>query len=55
MITQKQAYEILFNSTPIEEIDRAYETPDYYEFVGSCGGDVMRYRVYKKDGSVYEK
>ena len=29
-------------------------TPDFYEIVGSVGGDVERYRVYE-DGSVYCK
>lgn len=53
-MTTKEAMNILFDSTPIETIDRIIETPDYIEFVGECGGDVMRYRVYN-NGKVYEK
>ena len=55
MITKNDALDILFDNTPIEIILDSYDAPDFYEFVGECGGDVMRYRIYKKDGSIYEK
>lgn len=54
-ITYKQAVAIPFEETCIEIIDYYHEAPDYFEFIGTCGGDVMRYRVYKETGKVYEK
>ena len=54
-MTYKQAVEILFKETCIEIIGYYHEAPDYFEFIGTCGGDVMKYRVYKKTGKVYEK
>lgn len=50
----KKALDILFEKTPIETIYDAFEERDFIEFHGSCGGDVLRYRVYN-DGSVYCK
>ena len=55
MTYNKQAVKILFEETCIEIIDYYHEAPDYFEFIGTCGGDVMRYRVYKETGKVYEK
>ena len=54
-MTHRQALDLLYNNTPVEIIIDSHETPDYYEFVGECGGDVMRYRVYKATGKIYEK
>ena len=54
-MTHRQALEIVYYKTPIEIIISSHETPDFFEFVGECGGDVMKYRVYKSDGKVYEK
>lgn len=54
-MTHKQALELLYNSTPVETILTSYEALDYFEFVGECGGDVIRYRVYKATGKIYEK
>ena len=53
-ITIKEATEILFENTCMELIDDVYQTPDYVEFRGTCGGDALRFRVYN-DGKVYEK
>lgn len=50
-----EALKILYENTPIETVYEDYETPDFFEFVGQCGGDSLRYRVYKKDGKIYEK
>ena len=54
-MTYKQALEILFDSTCIETISAYHETPDYWDFVGECGGDSLHYRIYKKTGEVYAK
>ena len=54
-MTYKEALSILFEETPIEIIEYHHEAPDYWEFIGSAGGDVLHYRVYKKDGAVYAK
>lgn len=54
-MSYKEALNILLDSTPIEIIDESYDTPEYFEFRGTCGGDALRYRVYKKDGTIYEK
>ena len=54
-MTQSEAIKILYDNTPIEIIYDGHETPDYFEFIGECGGDALRYRVYKKDGKVYSK
>ena len=54
-MTKRQAIDILYDNTPAEIILNSHETSEFYEFVVECGSDVMRYRIYKKDGSVYEK
>ena len=53
-MTMKEATKILLENTCTETIEFSVQTPDYFEFVCTCGGDVMRFRVYE-DGSVYEK
>ena len=50
----EKAYEILFDSTPMEIVYDVYEDPDFVEFRGSAGGDVMCYRVYN-DGGIYAR
>lgn len=54
-MTKKEALDLLYSKTPIEIVYDGYETPDFFEFVGECGGDSLRYRVYKTDGKIYEK
>lgn len=54
-MTYKEALNILFEETPIEDIMAYHEAPDFWEFVGTTGGDPVRYRVYKSTGKVYEK
>lgn len=54
-MTYKEAIKILFENTCIETVTAYHETPDFWEFVGECGGDSLRYRVYKSSGKVYEK
>lgn len=53
-MTIEKAKKILFENTPMEIIYDTIKTPDFIEFKGEAGGDVMRYRVYN-DGSIYEK
>lgn len=53
-ITIKEATKIVLENTCIEIIDDIFQTPDYVEFRGTCGGDVLKFRVYN-DGKVYEK
>ena len=48
----KEALNILFEQTPIELIYDTYDTPEFFEFHGSAGGDSLCYRVYKKNGMV---
>lgn len=50
----EKALDIIYDCTPIELINDIFETPDFVEVRGSCGGDVLRFRVYN-DGKVYEK
>ena len=54
-MTEKEAIKIVMNQTPIETIINSFSTPEYYDILGECGGDILRYRVYKKTGAVYEK
>ena len=54
-MTYKEALNILFEETPIEDILAYHEAPDYWEFVGTAGGDPVRYRVDKKNGQIYFK
>jgi hypothetical protein len=54
-MTYKEALNILFEETSIEDIMAFHEAPDYWEFVGTAGGDPVRYRVYKENGKIYEK
>ena len=50
----EKALDTIYDCTPIELVDDIFETPDFVEVRGSCGGDVLRFRVYN-DGRVYEK
>lgn len=54
-MTYKEALNILFEETSIEDILAYHEAPNYWEFVGTAGGDPVRYRIYKENGEVYEK
>ena len=54
-MTRKEALNILFNETPTDTIYDCAETPEFFQFHVSCGGDSCTYRIYKKDGSIYEK
>ncbi len=54
-MTQQDALNILFEETPTDYIIENDETPDFFQFHVSCGGDACTYRIYKKDGSIYEK
>lgn len=46
------AIDILFEETPMEIIYEYDETPDFFQFRGEAGGDVMCYRIYKETGQV---
>ena len=54
-MTKQDALNILFENTPTDYVLENYETPDFFQFHVSCGGDACTYRVYKKDGNIYEK
>lgn len=50
MITIQKATDMI-----LERVDRIIEvinTPDFYQFLTSTGGDIETYRVYKKDGRI---
>ena len=54
-MTKQDALDILFENTPTDYVLESNETPDFFQFHVSCGGDAYIYRIYKKDGSIYEK
>lgn len=54
-MTRQDALDILFEETPTDYIMDSQETPDFFQFQVSCGGDACTYRIYKKDGAIYEK
>jgi hypothetical protein len=54
-MTKQDALDILFEETPTDYILESFDTPDFYEFHVSCGGDACTYRIYKKDGRVHER
>ena len=54
-MTYREAVDILLEETPTDYIMEYDETPDFFQFRVSCGGDACTYRIYKKDGSIYEK
>lgn len=45
-MTLEEALKIINESTAIEIIMSIDEAPDYYQFVGYAGGDILTYRVY---------
>lgn len=54
-MNRQDALDILFEETPTDYILESYETPEFFQFQVSCGGDSCIYRIYKKDGTIYEK
>jgi hypothetical protein len=46
-MTFDEALTIISEDTPIEIILSVDEAPDFYQFVGEVGGDILTYRVYK--------
>ena len=54
-MTQQTALDILFEKTPADYIIKSDETPDFFQFQVSCGGDICTYRIYKESGKIYEK
>ena len=54
-MTKQDALDILFENTPTDYVMESCETSDFFQFHVSCGGDACTYRIYKKDGSIYEK
>lgn len=54
--TESSAFTDALNATRdrFDYILEEHKTPDFIEIVGSMGGDVLTFRVYK-DGSVFEK
>ena len=49
------AIDILFEETPTDYIMESHDTPDFFEFHCSCGGDACTYRIYKKTGNITER
>jgi hypothetical protein len=45
---------LVFHSTPIEDIITLYEGKDFVEVVGTAGRDTLTYRIYE-NGMVTEK
>ena len=54
-MTKQDALNMLFEETPTIYIMESFDTPDFFEFNVNCGGDTCTYRIYKKDGKIYEK
>ena len=50
----REAVNKLLEETPTDYIQEYHETPEYFQFHVSCGGDACTYRIYK-DGRIYEK
>ena len=51
----KEAIKILFEETPADYILEHFETPDFWEFHVSAGGDLLNYRIYKKNRCLVER
>ena len=54
-MTKQDELNILFENTPTDYIMESDETLNFFQFRVYCGGDACTYRIYKEDGSVYEK
>ena len=54
-MTYQDALDILFEETPTDYILEVNETPDFFQFQVSCGGDSCNYRIYKETGKISEK
>ena len=54
-MTLKDAIKIIYEKTPLDIIYEQFETPDFFEFHGSAGGDSLTYRVDKKTKNICEK
>ena len=50
----KKAANLLLKEVGVDYFVETIETPDFVQFVGSIGGDIVCFRVYN-DGSIYEK
>lgn len=55
MMKRQDAIKILFEETSADYILEEFETPEFFEFHVSAGGDALKYRVYKKTGEVHER
>ena len=53
-MTMEEAKDILWESTPTDQILNIYEERDYIEFVCRAGGNVLTYRVYR-GGTLVER
>lgn len=45
---------IIMNQTPLDKVINIAPFANYYEVVGSAGGDVLHYRIYK-NGMITER
>lgn len=53
-MTYHKAEEMLQKEVGYDYIIEAHQTPDFYEFRVSIGGDILDFRVYE-DGKIYER
>lgn len=53
-MTVEEATKIINENTAIEIIMSIDRAPDYYQFVGYAGGDILTYRVYN-NGALTQK
>lgn len=53
-MTFQEAQIMLDDEIGYDYIIEAHQSPDFYDFIVSIGGDAIKYRVYK-DGSIYAK
>jgi hypothetical protein len=53
-MTLEEAIKIINENTAIEIIMSIDKAPDYYQFVGYAGGDILTYRVYNS-GALTQK
>ena len=49
-----KAEKLLYEEIGYDYIIEAHETPDFYEFIVSMGGDILRFRVYN-NGTIRAK
>lgn len=54
MLKHDEIITIIINQTPIDKIISVAHFDNYYEVLGSAGGDVLQYRIYN-NGMITER